>query len=177
MFTVILCQHSITNGVFRQSLKGTGEEWVTVFYAESSHCNLCRNWSITNTLALYQSWSRSRSRSHINSIWEIHKGVFTCIVTMSVRSLTLCQYQESVELWRCLWMWTDLKNISVDDITFVLAFAFLQCEWALTRCGISAMPEPCLITQNLLLRNVSYYWHEDPTERKKNFKAVKSSGL
>ena len=45
------------NGLFRQSLDwtGTGEEWVTVCYAEPSHCILCGNLNGTYTLALYQS--------------------------------------------------------------------------------------------------------------------------
>ena len=51
-------------GLFRQSLNGTGttEEWVTAYYAEPSHCNLCGAGMCTYTLALYQ------SRSHVSSV-------------------------------------------------------------------------------------------------------------
>ena len=49
--------------LFRQSLNGTGEEWVTVYYAEPSHCNLYGTGTCTYTVALY----RSLSRSHISS--------------------------------------------------------------------------------------------------------------
>ena len=58
------------NGLFRQSLNGTGtgKEWVTVYYAEPSHCILCGNLNGTYTLALYQSWYRSQSPFHISSV-------------------------------------------------------------------------------------------------------------
>ena len=52
---------------------GPGPEWVTVYYVKLSHCNLCGNLNGSYTLALYQSWSRSRLRSHISSIWISHQ--------------------------------------------------------------------------------------------------------
>ena len=64
------------NGLFRLSLNGTGKEWVTVYYAEPSHCNLCGTGTCTYTLALYQSRSQSRSRSHISSVWISHKAYY-----------------------------------------------------------------------------------------------------
>ena len=49
---------------------GPGPEWVTVYYVKPSHCNLCGNLNGSYTLALYQ--SRSRSHSHVSSVWMNH---------------------------------------------------------------------------------------------------------
>ena len=48
---------------------GPGLEWVTVNYVKPSHCNLCGSY----TLALYQSWSRSQSHSHVSSVGMSHQ--------------------------------------------------------------------------------------------------------
>ena len=49
---------------------GPGPEWVTVYYVKPSHWNLCGNLNGSNILALYK--SRSRSHSHISSVWMSH---------------------------------------------------------------------------------------------------------
>ena len=52
---------------------GLGPEWIIVYYVKPSHCNLCGNLNRSHTLALYQSWSRPQSRSHISSVWLDHE--------------------------------------------------------------------------------------------------------
>ena len=54
---------------------GPGPKWVTVYCVKPSHCNFCGNLNGSYTLALYQSWSRSQSRSHISSVWLDHENL------------------------------------------------------------------------------------------------------
>ena len=125
------------------------------------------------------------------SMYVNYKGLFTRKITMlvllnfvsRVHFDSVRKYSMQVLSTTCtvlnfdsnVTMWTDLRNLYSDFVAFT--FTFLWCEYALKRrCRILEMEKPCLITQNLLLRNVSYYWHEDPTKGK-NFKATSSSGM